>query len=314
MDRFAEYETFVAVAETGGFNAAARRLGTSPPRVSRLVAALEARIGTRLFTRTTRQVAPTEAGERLFRDMRRLLEEMAAAEGSAAGAHRAPQGVLSVTAPAIFGRLHVAPLVREFLDLHPQVTARMLFVDRVVNLIEEGLDVAVRIGELPDSSLTAVRVGHVRHAVVAAPAYLARHGVPERPEALAGHRIAAAGPGGPVRQWRFVGAGGVRTVPVAPALEGNAIDAALDAAERGWAITRVLSYQAAAALAEGRLVELLAGYETREVPVHLVHAEGVLGAAKIRAFVDHAARALRRAAPAWTAMAVAQRGGAKSSG
>lgn len=303
MDRFAEYETFVAVAEAGGFNAAARRLGRSAPTVTRLVAGLEARIGTRLFTRTTRQIALTEAGARFFRDARRLLEEAAEAEGSAAGAHISPQGELAVTAPAIFGQLHVAPAMRRFLDRHPRVTGRLLLVDRVVNLIEEGLDVAVRIGDLPDSSLTAVRVGQVRTLLVASPAYLAQHGRPVAPGDLAaegGHRVIASGSAGMGVGWRF-GAGQGEVVPVAPALTVNAIGPAIDAALAGWGIARVLSYQVAEALAEGRLVELLPGHALPPVPVHLVHAEGHLRAAKIRAFVDEAARELRARSPAWAA-------------
>ncbi|GMG84156.1 LysR family transcriptional regulator [Paralimibaculum aggregatum] len=301
MDRFSELQAFVAVAEAGGFNAAARRLNRSAPTVTRLVAGLEARIGTRLFSRTTRQVALTEAGERLFRDARGVLEDLARAEAAAAGAHAAPQGLLSVTAPVIFGRRYVAPLLRSFTDRHPQVSARAVFVDRIVNLIEEGLDVAVRVGELAESSLTAARVGAVRRVVVASPAYVAAHGRPAAPEELAAHRIAAASPGTGDEPWSFVAGPRRRSVAVGPALMANSLDVAIDAALDGWAITRVLSYQVADALADGRLVELLPGFEDRRLPVHLVHAEGPLRAAKIRAFVDHAARALRAEAAGWAA-------------
>ena len=158
MDRFKQLETFVAVADAGGFNAAARKLQMSPPSVTRLVADLEDRIGTRLFVRSTRQVSLTEAGERLHLDAARILAELAAVEASAVGAHVEPQGVLTVTAPLTFGHRFIAPIVRDYLDKYPVVSARTVFVDRVVNLIDEGLDVALRIGELPDSSLKAVRV------------------------------------------------------------------------------------------------------------------------------------------------------------
>lgn len=301
VDRFSELETFVAVAEAGGFNAAARRLNRSAPTVTRVVAGLEARIGTRLFTRTTRQVALTEAGGRLYRDASRLLGDLAQVEASAAGAHEAPQGTLAVTAPDMFGRRYIAPLVRSFLDAYPAVNARLLLLDRVVNVIEEGLDVAVRIGELPDSSLTAVGVGHVRRVTVASPEYLARHGAPETPADLLRHRLTAASALSPDSAWEYVAEGRRQVVAVEPRLVGNSIGAAIDAALSGWAITRVISYQVADALAAGDLVELLPDHEDRRVPVHLVHAEGPLRAAKIRAFVDHAARALRREAPRWQA-------------
>lgn len=300
MDRFSELEAFVAVAEDGGFNAAARKLNRSPPSVTRLVAGLEARLRTRLLTRTTRQVGLTEAGARLLGDARRLLEDLALAEAAAVGAHEVPQGALSVTAPVIFGRRYVAPLVRSFLDVHPQVTARTLYVDRIVDLIEEGLDVAVRLGELPDSGLTAVRVGAVRRVVVAAPGYLAVHGRPHSLEDLARHRLAAPSLSARAESWDFVAGGRKRSVRIAPALTGNTIDVSIDAALAGWGITRVLSYQVADALASGRLVEILTAFEDREMPIHLVHAEGPLRAAKIRAFVDHAARELRRQAPSWS--------------
>ncbi|MEL6316839.1 MAG: LysR family transcriptional regulator [Pseudomonadota bacterium] len=299
MDRFSELEAFVAVAEAGGFNAAARRLNRSPPTVTRLVSALEARIQARLFTRTTRQVALTEAGAQLFREARRLLEAWRAAEAAAAGAFEEPIGVLSVTAPVIFGRRYVAPLLRAFAEAHPRVVARAVFVDRVAHLVEEGLDVAVRLGELPDSSLTAVKVGEVRRVVVAAPRYVAEQGAPETPEGLAAHRLAAPGLEAREQRWEFAAAGAKRVVPIAPALMCDSIDVSIDAALEGWAIARVMSYQVADAVKEGRLVELLAAFEDRRTPVHLVHAEGPLRAAKVRAFVETATRELRREAPSW---------------
>ncbi len=299
MDRFTELETFVAVADAGGFNAGARRLNRSPPAVTRLIASLEARIGTRLFTRTTRQVALTEAGRRLLQDARRLLEELARAEAAAAGAHEEPRGVLSVTAPVIFGRRYIAPILRSFIDAHPRVTARAVFVDRIVNLIEEGFEVAVRIGELPDSSLTAVRVGAVRRMVVASPRYIAAQGSPQRLEDLARHRVISPSISGGPEDWVFVAAGRKVTLPVKPVIVGNTIDVSIEAALDGWALTRVLSYQVADAVRSGDLVEVLREFEDRRLPVQLVHAEGPLRAAKIRAFVDHAAGALRRDSRHW---------------
>ena len=301
MSRFDELQTFVAVAQAGGFAAAARRLNRSAPTVTRLVAQLEARLGARLFLRTTRQVSLTEAGTRLFEDVRGLLDALDVAEAAAAGAYEMPQGLLSVTAPVMFGRLYVAPLLRGFLDAHPQVRARTLFVDRNVNLIDEGLDVALRLGDLPDSSLTAVHVGDVRRVTVASPSYLEAHGMPEDIADLDRHRLIAPTIISQAQSWVFE-AGGRRTVyPIAPHMVSNTIDVCIEAAQAGWAITRVLSYQVADALADGSLVEVLAAREDRKMPVHLLHAEGPLRAAKIRAFVDHAARGLRRSAAKWAA-------------
>jgi DNA-binding transcriptional LysR family regulator len=293
MDRFRELSVFVAVAEEGAFNAAARRLNLSPPAVTRLVTALEARIGARLFTRTTRRVAPTEAGRRLLADAARILAELDEAEASAAGAHQSPRGMLRVTAPVLFGQRHIAPILRDFLDAYPEVSATALFVDRVVDLIDEGLDVALRIGALPDSTLSAVRVGAVRRVTVAAPGYVAAHGMPATPDDLAGHRIVSPLTLHEATRWSFVAGGRSSIVHLAPRLAVNTMTAAIEAASAGWGITRVLSYQVADALADGTLVEVLGDREDRRIPVHLVHSEGRRAAAKIRAFVDLAAERLR---------------------
>ncbi len=293
MDRFRELSTFVAVADAGAFNAAARRLNLSPPAVTRLVTALEGRIGARLFTRTTRHVALTEAGERLLGDAVRILAEVDEAEASAAGAHQSPRGTLRVTAPVMFGQRHIAPILRAYLDTYPDVAATVLFVDRIVDLIDEGLDVAVRIGDLPDSSLTATRVGAVRRVTVASPDYLAVHGPPETPEDLAGHRI--INPTGLIQrpEWVFVAGGETRIVRLSPRLTVNTVAGAVDAAVAGWGVTSVLSYQVAAELADGRLVEILHDFEDRQMPVHLLHSEGRRAAAKIRTFIDFASARLR---------------------
>lgn len=293
MDRFRELSVFVAVAEEGAFNAAARRLNLSPPAVTRLVTALEARIGARLFTRTTRRVAPTEAGRRLLADAARILAELDEAEASAAGAHQSPRGMLRVTAPVLFGQRHIAPILRDFLDAYPEVSATALFVDRVVDLIDEGLDVALRIGELPDSTLSAVRVGAVRRVTVAAPGYVAAHGMPATPDDLAGHRIVSPLTLHEATRWSFVAGGRSSIVHLAPRLAVNTMTAAIEAASAGWGITRALSYQVADALDDGTLIEVLGDREDRRMPVHLVHSEGRRAAAKIRAFVDLAAERLR---------------------
>lgn len=293
MSRFRQLETFIAVADAGGFNAAARLLRLSPPSVTRLIADLEERIGTRLFNRTTRQVALTEAGRRLHRDAARLLEDLEAMEASAAGAHLKPQGVLSVTAPLMFGHRFVAPLVRTYLDRHPAVSVRTFFADRVVDLIDEGLDVAVRIGDLPDSSLTAVQVGVLRRVTVAAPAYLRQAEALTHPNDLVRHKTVFPTAFPPADAWDFVTDDDRHVVALGSTLQCNTVDVALDVACAGWGVTRLLSYQVADALTSGALVEVLGDFEDRRLPVQLVYAEGPLRAAKIRAFVDLAATALR---------------------
>lgn len=293
MDRFRELAAFVAVAEDGAFNAAARRLHMSPPAVTRLVSALEARLGVRLFTRSTRQVALTEAGQRLRSDAVRILAELAEAEASATGAHAAPSGMLRVTAPVLFGQRFLAPVLRDYLDEYPAVAANLLLLDRMTNLIDEGLDVALRIGELPDSTLSALRVGAVRRVTVAAPGYLAGATRPEAPEGLRAHRVIFPTAAADAPHWEYVASGRRRSVRLEPALRVNTMSAAIDAALAGWGVTRVLSYQVADALASGALVEVLQAHEDRLMPIHLVHAEGRRAAAKIRTFVDFAARRLR---------------------
>ncbi len=297
MDRFRELTAFVTVAEAGAFNAAARKLNASPPAVTRLINGLEARLGVQLFTRTTRQVALTEAGARLFADAERILGDLTAAEASATGAHDAPQGVLRITAPVQFGQRFIGPALRAFLDAYPTVKAEALFVDRIVDLIGEGLDVALRIGELPDSTLSATRVGAVRRVTVATPDYLARHGTPQTPEALDDHRLVVSTSQDLGLNWEFVAGRDRQTVRLDPALAVSTIQGAIDAALAGFGITRVLSYQASDAIAQGDLIELLTEHENRAMPIHLVHSEGRRPAAKIRAFIDMTAKRLRAEAP-----------------
>src|SRR5882757_2442892 len=203
MDRLDSMRIFVAVAETGGFATAARRLVLSPPAVTRAVAAVEDRVGARLLHRTTRIVRLTEAGTRFLEDCRRILAEVEEAEAAAAGSHGEPRGQVSITAPILFGRLHVAPILFDATARHPQMVVRSFFIDRVVNLAEEGYDVAVRIAELPDSGLSAIRVGTLRRVVCAAPAYLAARGTPQSLAELADHEAVPFGQGIAARDWVF---------------------------------------------------------------------------------------------------------------
>lgn len=291
MDRFHAMHVFTTVAETGSFSRAATVLHLSAPAATRAVAALEAVVGTRLFSRTTRSVVLTEAGRRYFDDCKRILTELADAEAAAAGSYNLPQGELSVTAPVLFGEMYVLPVVTSFLDLHPGITARTVFVDRVTNLVDEGLDVAIRIGELPDSSQSAIRVGAVRRVVCSSPAYLEAHGEPKEPEDLRHHRlVVSTGSSMPV-EWRF---GGRAPVTVKPALSCNTTRATVLAAVEGFGVTRRLSYQVAPEVAAGRLKIILPEFQEPPLPVHVIHTEGRRAAAKVRAFVDFAVEQLRR--------------------
>jgi DNA-binding transcriptional LysR family regulator len=290
MDRLSAWTIFAAVAEHGGFAAAARRLGRSPAAVTRAVAILEERLATRLFNRTTRHVALTEEGARYLERCRRVLAEFDALEAPEPGEE--PRGALGVTAPIVFGRLHVLPVVTAFLCDHPAVDVRLLLVDRVVSLLDEGLDVAVRLGPLPDSSLRALRAGTVRRAVYASPDYLERHGVPRTPSELAAHETIAFAA---VAAERWVFRAGARrlVVTLKPRLAVNTAEAALDAAAEGLGLTRVLSYQAEAPVAAGRLRPVLERYEPPPVPIHILHPGGRHLPARTRLFIDRLAAALQ---------------------
>lgn len=294
MDRLETIRVFIAVAETAGFASAARNLGLSAPAVTRAVAAVEERLGVRLFQRNTRQVRLTEAGERFLKDAKRILGELEDAEASAAGSHGDPRGALAVTASVMFGRMFVAPVLMDFLDSHAAVTARLVLLDRVVNLIEEGFDVAVRIAHLEDSSLSAQRIGVVRRVVVASPDYLARHGTPQHPADLRRHRAVLSSQVGAAESWSFPAAGGGTDVIDVPSqLAANSAEVAIQAAIAGRGLTRVLSYMVAPAVRAGQLRVVLDQYEPPSIPIHLVHAEGRRANAKIRAFADFAAARLR---------------------
>ncbi|MCC4118751.1 LysR family transcriptional regulator, partial [Aromatoleum toluclasticum] len=229
MDRFHLMNVFVAVAEAESFAGAARRLRLSPPAVTRAVVALEERLGVRLLTRTTRVVRVTDAGARYLEDARRIMLEMDEADAAAAGINATPRGHLAVTAPVLFGKLYVMPIITEYQAAFDQTTVSALFVDRIVNLVDEGMDVGVRIGELPDSSLRAIRVGYVRRIVVGAPAYLHQHGAPQSPNDLGGHRLIASSGISPTDDWVFEGAHEKLTVRVQPQIVVNTNDGPLEA-------------------------------------------------------------------------------------
>lgn len=292
MDRLHCMKVAVCVADTGSFAEAARRLRISAAAATRAVAFLEKVTGARLFHRSTRLVRLTDAGQHYVEDCRRLLAEIEEAETSAGGAHAIPSGVLTITAPVLFGQLHVMPLVAAFLDANPGITCRILLFDRVVNLIEEGIDVAVRIGAMEDSSDHAIRVGAVRQVFCAAPDYLARYGNPAGPEDLVHHRIIATTSSSASVDWHF---GTERRVPkgFAPGLYCNTVAASIAAAEAGWGIVRALSYQVAALVKKGSLQMVLDDHDAEPLPIHIVHPDGRRAAAKTRAFIDFAVPILR---------------------
>ncbi|MBI1393379.1 MAG: LysR family transcriptional regulator [Alphaproteobacteria bacterium] len=290
MDRLRALETFIAVADGGGFAAAGRSLGMSPPSVTRLVSEFEGEIGATLFHRTTRQVTLTEAGETMLVEAKRILSAYDSAVDVARGAFAAPKGLLRVTAPNLFGCFYVTPLLRAYLDRYPDASVEAVYLDRVVNIVEEGFDLAVRIGDLPDSTLMATRVGAVRRVVCGAPGYFGRRGAPLAPEELSEHDVINARAVTPTPTWRFAGG---RSVEVRPRLTVSSVSAAIDGAKEGWGLTRVLSYQIASELDAGALKTVLSEFEPEPLPVHVLHAGGVRPPAKVCAFLALARETLR---------------------
>ncbi len=295
MDQLAAIKVFVAVAEAGSLSAAGRRLSMPLTTVSRHLAALEDLVGVRLITRTTRELALTETGRHYLETCRRVLAELDAARLRVAGAQAEAQGELAITAPVAFGRLHVLPIVTAFLTSAPLVTARMLLIDRVVDLIEEGIDISLRIGALPDSSLRATRVGSIRLITCASPAYLAQHGKPASPRELGEHDCVAVTALSPPDRLVYPGAKAPRRVAIKPRLIVNTAEAAIDAAKAGLGIVRVLSYQAEAGLAQGSLRVILEDFEPEPIPVNLIHREDRLPQAKVQSFMAFAAPRLKQA-------------------
>ena len=283
---------FVAVAEEESFAAGARRLGMSPPAVTRAISALEDRLGVKLLNRTTRYVRVTDAGHRYLDDARRIIGELDEADEAAAGINGEPRGHLAVTAPVMFGRLFVIPGIVDYLQRYPDMEVAAVFLDRVVNLLEEGFDVGIRIGELPDSSMRAIKVGQVRRVLCASPGYLAMNGVPNSPSDLAKHKIVAASGVSPVMDWKFAQD---ITVKVKPRLTVNSNDAAIEAIQEGLGISRLLSYQVASYVNSGQLQTVLSDYEPKVLPIHVVHREGRYASAKVRTFVDFIVSRLRTA-------------------
>lgn len=286
MDKLHLMTVFVAVAEEEGFAAAARRLAMSPPAVTRAIAALEARLGVKLLNRSTRYVRVTEAGQRYMDDARRIIAEVDAADEATAGINAEPRGHLTVTAPVLFGKMFVMPGIVDYLQRYPAMDVSAMFLDRVVNLLEEGVDVGIRIGELPDSSMKAIRVGQIRRVLCASPAYLAQAGQPQHPDQLRDHCMIAASSVTPMIEWRFSHQGQNMAFKFKPRLTVNSNDAAIEASLAGLGVSRLLSYQVDTLFNTGQLIRLLPEYETAPLPVHVVHRESRYASTKVRSFVD----------------------------
>ena len=286
MDRLDAMQAFVTVADLKGFAPAARKLGLSPSGVTRLIAALENRLGARLLQRTTRSVTLTDAGARYLERARRILADVEEAEVAAEGERARPSGRLVISAPVGFGRLHVSPVMNAYLKRHREVSAELRLEDRMVNLVEEGVDLAVRIGHLADSSLVARHVGDMRRIVVASPGYLKSRGEPKRPQDIAAHDTIQFGSNPASTGWRFVEGGKEIRLDYAPRLSTNSADAAIQYAEAGGGLTRVLAYQATDAIKRGRLKVVLTKFGLPPLPIHVVYPTSRLLSAKVRTFID----------------------------
>lgn len=297
MDQLRAMRTFLAVAEAGSLTATARQLSEPLTTVSRRLAALEAHVGASLIARSTRRMALTDAGRAYLETCRRVIEELDGAESQLAANDGPPTGEIAITAPVVFGRLHLLPIIVDYLTRNSGVAARLLLVDRIVDMTEEAIDVALRIGPLPDSSLIARKVGALSLLTCAAPGYLGKHGVIAAPADLAAHACISF-PTLSGGRWQFNSrAHGRRVVRIAPRLSVNTAEAAIDAAVAGLGVTRVLSYQADAALKSRKLKTVLDAFDDTEVPVHLVHRAVRLPRPQVRHFMDFAAGRLRARLP-----------------
>ena len=293
MDRFEAMRTLVAAVDGGSLSAAARSLNLPLATVSRRVADLEAHLGAQLLVRGARGLNVTETGAAFVAAARRVIDDLADAERAATGEYRVPRGELIVTAPIMFGKLHVAPIVRSFLAAYPDVTVRLVLADQLVDMAEAHVDVALRIGKLPDSELVARRLGAVRWVTIGAPDYLAARGRPDTPDAVAGHDCIAFEGLQTLRHWAFGEGAARRQVPIRPRLSVNTADAVVAAAEAGVGLARVMCYQAADAIAERRVEVVLKSFEPTPNPVQLVHRPAAAQPLKLRAFLDYATPRLK---------------------
>jgi len=295
MDRMVSMRILIAAVDAGSLSAASRALGVPLATVSRKVSELEAALRAQVLVRASRRLSLTEAGGAYVAACRRILDDIDEAERAVAGEFRAPRGDLAITAPVVFGRLHVEPVVLAFLKAYPEINVRLTLADSLLNLVDEHVDLAVRIGALPDSSLMAIRLGAIRRVACASPAYLASRGTPQTPDDLAAHDCVLFEGLGAMGAWTFGAGDAARAAPVRPRFSVNTAEAAIDAAIAGTGITRVLSYQAAAAVRAGALTLVLRDFEPAPVPVTLLYAAQAMLPQKLRAFVDFAAPRLKAA-------------------
>lgn len=300
MDRFDAMATLIAAVDGGSLSAASRKLGMPLTTVSRKVSELEAHLRTQLVVRTSRKLELTEAGRTYVAASRRILDEVDDAERAATGEYRTPRGHLTITAPIMFGRLHVEPVLLDFLKAHPDITARLVLADTIVNLVDDHVDVAIRVGQLPDSSMVAIRLGAITWVTCASPQYLDTRGTPATPEALDQHDCIMfeglhSSPVWSNSFWTFGRGKQAITVPVRPRFAVNTADAAIAAAIAAAGITRMLSYQIRSAVADGALRVILRPFEPEPLPVHIVHAGQSLLPLKLRAFLDFATPRLKAA-------------------
>lgn len=293
MDRLESMSTLLAAVETGSLSAASRKLGVPLATVSRKVSELEAHLRTRLVNRTSRRLTLTDAGRSYVAACKRILEEIEDAERAAKGEYTAPQGDLTITAPIVFGRLHVLPVTMDFLNAYPAINVRLVLGDRVINLVENHVDLAVRIGALPDSSLVAMRIGEIRRVACASPAYFAQHGTPQTPDDLRSHACITFDTLYASEGWAFLLGKSEKSIPVTSRLVVNTAEAAIDAAVASIGIARVLSYQVASGVRAGRLVVVLRDFEPVAWPVNLIHGGQPLLPLKLRAFLDFAGPRLK---------------------
>jgi DNA-binding transcriptional LysR family regulator len=294
MDQLSAMRVFVAVVDAQGFSAASRVLSMPLPTVSRKIAELESHLGTQLLIRSTRKVTVTDSGQRYYEEVRRILDDIGEAERQVSGEYQLPKGRLAITAPTLFGRLHVLPIVNDFMKIHRDINIELILTNHVVDLLEEHIDLGVRIGTLSDSSIIALQAGSVRQIVCASPGYLSQHDRPLSPNDLAGHQCITFSKFGAPAEWAFkMPSRKIQHFPVPTRLTLNSIQGAVDSAIRDGGPVHLYSYQAAPHVAEGTLEIVLDGYEIEPPPVNIVYPQGRLVPQKVRAFVDFAMPRLR---------------------
>jgi DNA-binding transcriptional LysR family regulator len=294
MDKLRAMTSFARIIEKGSLTAAAADIGTSLPSVVRMLASLERELGATLLHRTTRRIRLTDEGRQYYEHCRIILGQLREAEATLASRRLAPHGKLTVTASVMFGRRYVASIMNDFARRYPQLSVELLFVDRVVNLIEEGIDVALRIGPLQDSSLVAIPVGQVRRVVCASPKYLRAHGVPRLPEEIRAHRCVRFTGVSPRSEWQFRADARTLSIPIESVVTCNQVDAALDACVAGLGLGSFLSYMTAPAHRARRLRYVLERFETEPLAVHVVYPHSRILSANVRAFVDACVHRLRQ--------------------